>query len=81
MQAATADQLTDDQLQAVRELVRSNGYLPWTSKAVRLFDEAERLGLSGIAELRSKMEQGGYLPQSRAMQVIADVENARRKGG
>jgi len=64
---------TAEQLIEIRQLVESNGYLPYSNKALRLFVLAE--GKRGIDQgevekLKLLFQDAGYLPFSRALELL-----------
>jgi hypothetical protein len=66
--------LDANQLRELRALVQQMGYLPFGNKALRLLAELERIeGSANAAQLRERMEQAGYLPMSRALELIDRV--------
>jgi hypothetical protein len=75
MASTSPPRLTHEQVTALRGLIEQNGYLPYGSKGLRLLAELEQLGGQALAaELRSRYQEVGYLPLSRALELVDHVE-------
>lgn len=82
--SSTMEKLTDTQIAELRDLIAQNGYLPYSPKALRLLDEAERLfsraqkyNPGNVAQFREQMNEKGYLPSSKAHALVDEVERLR----
>jgi len=65
--------MSREQLLEIRSLVEQNGYLPYSNKALRLFTSLESLpgaNPTSLNDLKAQFQDAGYLPFSRAMELI-----------
>ncbi|VTS03552.1 hypothetical protein [Tuwongella immobilis] len=65
--------ISREQLDMIRGLVEQNGYLPYSNKGLRLFDALANVPgehQATLQSLRSQFQDAGYLPYSRAMELI-----------
>ena len=75
------ESLTAEQLEEIRQLIRENGYLPYSPKALRLIDQADRLlrqspqfDPTQINNLRDQINEKGYLPSSKGQALVDEVQ-------
>jgi hypothetical protein len=77
MIATPPQTLTPEQTRELRDLITTNGFLPMTNKADRLFATlAARRVLSDreLADLKTAFREAGYLPRSKALRLVELVE-------
>lgn len=77
--------MTDSDFQTLRELVLSTGYLPVHGKGQAIVHEVERLTYRkgpdktfALRELCEELETEGYLPKTKAQQLLDGVEQLRQ---